>query len=60
MKQKTNEASVQPNSGNDENERSSEYENFENAIRRIMKLPPEESERIRKRDGTKGKSTTDS
>ncbi|HWF45206.1 MAG TPA: hypothetical protein VG537_11245 [Candidatus Kapabacteria bacterium] len=38
----------QPHSASDANEKSAEYENFESAVRRIMKQSPEEAEKIRK------------
>ncbi|MDP4232405.1 MAG: hypothetical protein Q8913_03470 [Bacteroidota bacterium] len=36
------------NSGTDVNSKSEEFEKFENAVRHILKLTPEEAEKIRK------------
>lgn len=41
------------NSEEKEKEKSEDYERFENAVRRIMQMPPEEAERIRKEDSEK-------
>ncbi len=38
----------QTNSDRGENEKSEEYENFENAVRRIMRQSPDEAKKIRK------------
>jgi len=48
MKPKTSSQDDQTNSGRDESENSKEFEQFENAVRRIMRMSPEEAERIRK------------
>lgn len=41
------------NSEEKENEKSEDYERFENAVRHIMHMTPEEAERVRKEDSKK-------
>jgi hypothetical protein len=48
MSQQTPKKEDHANSGSGESETSNEYENFENAVKRIMRQDPKEAERIRK------------
>jgi hypothetical protein len=54
-KKKPLDRSIQEDQKNSENDKSEEWQNFEEAVRRIMTMPPEEAKKIREEFSVKGR-----
>ena len=54
-KKKPLDRSIQEDQKNSDNDKSEEWQNFEEAVRRIMTMPPEEAKKIREEFSVKGR-----